>query len=314
MPVADTNDLANKFPVFYKTSEYLQNKANFFRYSLPKIFDSDYNYELAERICNTAFVVSKNDWNEYFKKVNALISLSLNFLKLQIQLEKTGKYLYSNFKEVEENVYKSGEYSEGPDYLWGLYFSEIFWKIHQNFVKFFLQDFVDKNKDRGIILEVPSGSGFFLTEFLRANPKWLGIGLDIADTSIDISRAILNANGISQESYKIIKSNFFEYKINEKFDRIICGEFLEHLEDPLKVLQKLNECLKNDGRVFLTVAVWAAGIDHIYLYKSPSEVREHIQKAGFQIEHELVQPVFDKDVNKVEDGRIAASYATILTK
>lgn len=177
-----------------------------------------------------------------------------------------------------------------------------------------MHDFASNNQKHGAILEVPSGSGFFLSEFLRVNPKWTGIGLDLADTSIDISRAILDANGVSKASYKIIKSNFLEYKISEKFDRVICGEFLEHLENPLGVLQKINESLKNEGKIFLTVAVWAAGIDHIYLYKSPNEVRDHISKAGFKIEKEMVQPVFDREIDKVENGRIAVSYAAILNK
>ena len=94
----------------------------------------------------------------------------------------------------------------------------------------------------------------------------------------------------------------------------MCGEFLEHLEDPLGCLKKLNRLLKDDGKLFLTVAVYAAMIDHIYLYRSAQEVRNHIIEAGFKIEKELVQTVFDKDSSDPEKENIPISYAAILTK
>ena len=310
-----SRELEKDFPVFYKTANYLKNRVNFFKYSLPKLFDANYNYELAERLCKIGLEISSNDWGKYFKNVDGLIYLSLDFLKLQVNLEKTRKYLYSSFKEVEENIYsKTNQHEEGPNYLWGLYFSEVFWKIHHNFFNFFLKNFVDQRQNHGTILEIPSGTGFFLSEFLRENPEWRGTGIDLADTAIAISEMVLNANNIPKKSYNIIKKNFLDFDAIEKFDRIICGEFLEHVEDPLKILMKLNSLLKENGKIFLTVAVWAAGIDHIYLYTNPQEVRDHTHQAGFHIEKELVQSVFEKDEGNPEKGNIPVSYAAILLK
>jgi len=100
----------------------------------------------------------------------------------------------------------------------------------------------------------------------------------------------------------------------EKFDKIMCGEFLEHVEDPVGILTKLNQLLKDDGKLFLTAAVWAAHIDHIYLYNNAEEVRNHIRKAGFLIEKELVQASFEKDEADPEKSKIPVSYAAILSK
>ena len=149
--------------------------------------------------------------------------MSLKFLRLQIELEKTGKYLYSSFREVEED-YAKNIGNEGPDYLWGLYFSEIFWKVHHRFTNFFLRNFINVESKTGLILEIPSGTGFFMTEFLRLNGNWHAIGVDIADASINFSRDILKANKISDSTYTLIKSDFFNFQPNEKFDRIICGD------------------------------------------------------------------------------------------
>ena len=112
---------------------------------------------------------------------------------------------------------------------------------------------------------------------------------------------------------KILKMDFHEIDSNERYDRILCGEFLEHLEDPLAALKKLKSLLTKDGKLFVTAAVWAAHIDHIFLYKSSEEVRDHIKKADLKIEKELVQAVFEKDESNPEKENVPVSYAAILS-
>ncbi len=99
----------------------------------------NFNFELAERIFENGLRMANNSWDTYCSNLNNLIDMSIKFLRLQKNLEKTGKYLYSTFEEVEKNEYNTNNKdSDGPDYLWGLYFSEIFWKIHHNFFNFSL--------------------------------------------------------------------------------------------------------------------------------------------------------------------------------
>jgi len=190
-------ELQDDFPLLFQTAEHLMNKAFFFRHTIPKILESNFNFELGERICNTAMKIAKNDWEKYSKNSEGVVDLSMMFLKLQPRLEKTGKYLYSSFKEVEKNVYSE---SDGPDYLWGLYFSQIFWKIHHNFTNFFLDEFVKGNKNNGTAIEIPSGTGFFLSEFIRGNPTWYGSGIDLAESSIEFTKTIFRANEIPNNS------------------------------------------------------------------------------------------------------------------
>jgi 2-polyprenyl-3-methyl-5-hydroxy-6-metoxy-1,4-benzoquinol methylase len=306
------SETENVYPTFYKTAMYLIDNAFFFRRTLPKLFESNYDFEYAERICKTGFTALDSDWNKYYKTVHRLIDFSMEFLKLQVGLKKTGKYQYSTFQEIIDNVYSKTE--EGPDYLWPLYFSEIFWKVHYRFVDFFIKKFVNSNTKEGNILEIPLGSGYFLCEFLRKNPNWQGTGIDLSEKCINFSKNILDTNNISKQSYHLIKDNLWTYNPENKFDRIMCGEFLEHLEDPLACLKKLYDLMEDDGKLFLTVAVYAAMIDHIYLYRNSQEVRDHIIEAGFKIEHELVQAVFDNDDNNPEKLNIPASYTAILSK
>ncbi len=304
--------LEKQYPLFCKTAYYIQSKAVFFQRTIENQINNKFNFELAERICTTGLEISGN-WKQYCQNIDNLIKMSVDFLKLQIKLEKTGKYLYSSFEEVQKYAYQHN-YDEGPNYLWGLYFSEIFWKIHHNFVQFFLNDFVMSSPEHGNFLEVPSGTGFFLCEFLYEKKKWNGLGVDISETSIEFSKKLLKSNNIPFDSYTIIKQDFLKLNETKHFDRICCGEFLEHLEEPVEALRKFYRLLNKNGKIFITVAVWAAHVDHIYLYKNAEEVREHIRSAGFKIEKELVQAVFDKDEKNPENNKIPVNYAAILSK
>ena len=212
-----------------------------------------------------------------------------------------------------ELKYNINNEEDGPDYLWGLYFSEVFWKIHHNFTNFSLNNFMSNLPSTGNILEVPSGTGFFLCEFLRKNPNWFAVGVDLSDSAIQFTHKLFQVNKIQKNSYKIIKMDFLQLETNKKYERILCGEFLEHLEDPLSALKKLKSLLTKNGKLFVTVAVWAAHIDHIFLYKSSEEVRNHIRKAGLKIEKELVQAAFAKDEADPEKEKIPVNYAAILS-
>ena len=68
---------------------------------------------------------------------------------------------------------------------------------------------------------------------------------------------------------------------------------LEHLEDPMKMLESLYKSLKPGGLGLISAAVNAPNADHIYLYRSCGDVREHLIKAGFEIRHDTCDEAYD---------------------
>lgn len=307
------DDLSEKYPILSKTSNYLEEKCYFFKGVLKQLRDLGPDYGWGEELCKRAFEMSGGDWKCYFEKVQTLIDFSLEFLNLQIKLEKTGGYPYSSFLEVEKNVYNDPNRKlKGPWYIWALYFSQFFWVTHNKVFSFFVDDFIKNSPDTGFLLEVPTGTGLFITKFLLNRSAWGGVGVDLGETSIKFTKDVMDVYGLPPQRVKIINEDIYKFKTDKKFDRILCGEFLEHVEDPFSVLVKLKNLLNDNGKIFLTVAVWAAMIDHIYLYSSPEDVRLHIKKAGLKIEKELVQSVFRN--RKPEDGRVPVNYCAILSK
>ncbi len=54
------------------------------------------------------------------------------------------------------------------------------------------------------------------------------------------------------DKIKMVVSRFEEAKLPQKYDNIVMTHVLEHLDDPVKVLKRVNdEWLSNDGRFFL---------------------------------------------------------------
>ena len=260
----------------------------------------------AEKICRLTFELVNKDMEEYNKAVHYFIDLSSEFVILQTELNKSDRYRYSTFKEVEKNILKNPEVMSRR-YLYGLLFSQAFWINHSKIYSFFLDKFC-RSKQSGSVLEVPVGTGIFISEFMNRNIKWEGTGYDISRYSVEFAKKLSKILSGGQPA--IEQKNIFDIE-SRKYDKIICGELLEHVEDPASVLKKLRTLLKPDGEVFITAAVFAASIDHIYLYRNVNEVRKHISQAGFRIREELALAVSPGD--KPEHGNVPVNYAAIIT-
>jgi 2-polyprenyl-3-methyl-5-hydroxy-6-metoxy-1,4-benzoquinol methylase len=246
----------------------------------------------------------ERDRARFDKALTDFIALSEEFVRLQVELDATGHYKYSNYEEVRAAVYDNAEVMDNR-YLNGLLLSQAFWINHYKMLTYFIDRFCSPGSATGTLLEVPSGTGIFISEFARRNPGWRATAVDLSDSSVAFTRDVARLNGARVEARK---ADIFELPEEARFDRIICGELLEHLEQPELLLAKLARLLEPDGTIFLTTAVWAANIDHIYLYVSAGEARDMIAKY-FAIESELVLNV--KDGAGPADERTPINYACI---
>ncbi len=272
-----------------------------------KFIEEKVDKDFAIEICNLAKSIGNNEGVQYDEIINHFIDFSKEFLELQIELHKTGRYKYSSFEEVEREVYNNPEVM-GNRYLYGLFLSQIFWVNHYKILIFFEDLFCKFNKDNGVFLEVPTGTGIYSSIFMKNNLRWEFFGCDLSQSSINFSKNLIKIR--NNRDLEINNVNVFDLDENKKFDKIICGELLEHLEEPEKLLKKLKNLLKSEGQLFLTTAIWAASIDHIYLFKNSNEVREMLRKY-FKIEEELVLNVFPN--KNPEDDKTPINYACILS-
>jgi len=133
--------------------------------------------------------------------------------------------------------------------------------------------------------------------------------VDISHTSIELAKNFASDNRVT---YNL--ANIFEFEATSLFDFITMGEVLEHVEDPLQLLLKLNSLLALRGVAFITTPTNAPAIDHIYLFRNVDEIRTIIKLAGLEIISEKC--FFSEDVSPedAEKLKVAILYGAFLRK
>jgi 2-polyprenyl-3-methyl-5-hydroxy-6-metoxy-1,4-benzoquinol methylase len=272
----------------------------------PKVAAPNYDRAFARAICRLMFQKCSSDLERYRSALGDFIALSEEFVILQMELDRVGHYRYSSFDEVRAAVYDNPEVMDRR-YLNGLFLSQAFWVNHSKIHTYYVEEFCEGNAPEGRVLEVPSGTGIYIAEFARRNPGWSAFAMDLSESSVAFSREIARLDGGTE--VRVSRQDIFELPTDARYDRIICGELLEHLEDPEALLRKLAELTPPDGKLFVTTAIWAASIDHIYLYSSTAEARAMLEQY-FRIESELALNV--RDGHGPEDAKTPINYACVL--
>lgn len=272
----------------------------------PKIGAPDYDRPFAHAICRLMFEKSGADPERYRDALRDFIMLSEEFVMLQMELDRTGRYRYSSFDEVRSIVYDNPEVMNGR-YLNGLFLSQAFWVNHTTIHRYFVEAFCSGLPPAGTILEIPSGTGIYIAEFARLNPGWTATAMDLSASSVAFSREIARLNGAA--SVTVSRQDVFDLPDGARYDRIICGELLEHLEDPVALLRRLRALIAERGKLFVTTAIWAASIDHIYLYESVDDARAMLSEL-FTVESELALNV--RDGHRPDQAKTPINYACVL--
>lgn len=75
--------------------------------------------------------------------------------------------------------------------------------------------------------------------------------IDIEQEYLDFAKKKSELEGLDNLIFQ--KADVSSFKSPEKFDKIICSEVLEHVDDPLKVMRNLVESLRDGGKLIITV-------------------------------------------------------------
>ncbi|MEO8548775.1 MAG: class I SAM-dependent methyltransferase [Kofleriaceae bacterium] len=254
---------------------------------------------LAVEIC----ALARDVCEDFTAAVDDFAAGCLEVHKLQHQLERTGHYACTSYAEARRTIYDRADVM-ATTYLHSLLLSHAFWPNHARVFQVFREHFCAAGPN-GQVLEVPVGTGLYLAEFARRNPQWNARGIDLSVAAVELAARIARHRGAQVE---VARGDVFE--LTGGYDRLICGELLEHVEDPDALLVRLRDLLAPGGRLFLTTAIWAASADHIYLFESAADVRRVLERR-FAIAEEWVIPV-EADASS-DAERVPMSYACVLT-
>ncbi len=168
-------------------------------------------------------------------------------------------------------------------YLPGLFLSHYLWRHHYRLLNYFRQEVLAGLVPPKMFYEIGVGTGLYSCETLKAFPHAKGKGFDISRYSVDFTKKLLDAHSLSGR-YSLEIADIFKSKISpDSADFLICQEVLEHLEDPAALCRVLLKITKPGSKAYITAALNAAHTDHIYLFRTPSEVEAMLRGAGWDI-------------------------------
>lgn len=191
---------------------------------------------------------------------------------------RNGRYRNSTFEEVNRLVYDNSDYMR--KYMMGLSVSDYIWTGHLKLLRYFEEN-CGKFSGGGY-LEIGPGFGQYLVKALLNCDFDRYYACDVSETSVDGSNKYLKYRELSDKC-TVIKKDFFLFDSAEKFDCVVMGEVLEHVEQPLLMLRKIHEILSEGGKAFITTVINAPVVDHIYLFSNIEQVLTLVTDANFVI-------------------------------
>jgi SAM-dependent methyltransferase len=100
------------------------------------------------------------------------------------------------------------------------------------------------------VLDAGCGTGQRILGLAEGYPKAHFVGIDVAETSLEIAARLAEKHGIRNIAFK--KGDILNLDLGEEFDFIVSTGVVHHLEDPQKGLANLCRHLTADG----VVCVW----------------------------------------------------------
>lgn len=226
---------------------------------------------------------------QYFQRLNLSTErIASDYLKMIRDMRAEGVYFFKNGKYRCESQKIANEYVYSkPDvmtyYMNALLVSQILWKHHFNIFMDFQKNLeVMFKKDVPLkILDIGPGHGFFSFLVKKAYPNYEKLDIvDISDTSLEMTKSII---GFDNNKINYFKQDVFDYPDSNKYDFIVLGEVIEHLDEPKKILMKLSKLLKPGGVIWITAPTNSPALDHVYLFKSREEILNLIKDSGLEV-------------------------------
>lgn len=232
---------------------------------------------------NTAFESIINFFLKRGETIHSLASAYMVFVtdsvKEQMYFFQNGHYRYSSFKDVDDLLYNNSAYMH--KYMLGVMLSHYLWISHIELSRYFKQFIQNNDFNFGSYLEIGLGYGEYFAIAMENNTISSFKGIDISETSVNGAKEFLSV--YQNKNYSIKQIDFLKYDTDEKADVIVTTEVLEHVETPELFLKKIGNILSTNGRAYISTAINAPTIDHIYLFRSKEEVIDMVNSCGLKV-------------------------------
>lgn len=145
-------------------------------------------------------------------------------------------HIYSSYEQAEHY----DGYWEGEDQTYDLeWWDKAHRPVYRDFIKSYLQ------AEKGKLLDVGCGLGFFVKAVLTAKPKWEAIGYEISKQAVAFANV---QNGLPSVYSGLVQDSKLP---SASFDIITLWDVIEHIPKPHSLLTYLHSLLKPGGILFL---------------------------------------------------------------
>lgn len=214
--------------------------------------------------------------------VDAFARFSTDVILSQARYEDAGHYENSDYDECNAAVYSQREVMN--DYLWGVFLTNFLWSHHMELSLFFRDRFVARLPTAAEMIEIAPGHGGWGVWALMNRPDARLNGFDISPSSIAIANLVAGAAGVSDRAtYTLQDALDLGAMPHASADAVICSFLIEHLEQPERLVEVIAHLLKPEARAYLTGALTAAQVDHIFEFRRESELAAMCEKYGLRV-------------------------------
>ncbi len=271
-------------------------------------FDDAEYIERADSFFKTYEDVLKSQGRDMSFALESYMKFCSDMMVEQIKFHETGVYSSTSFDEVNKRVYDNPEIMEY--HMNGLMVSQYLWEHHFRILRFFFANIGKYSANIKNILEVGGGHGLFTNEVIAAfDFDYDYTMVDISETSIQMSKTFVKSDKV-----KYIKEDIYNFESDTKYDFIIMGEVLEHVEDPLGLMKKLCDLGSDNAIAYITVPYNSPSIDHIYLFRSAKELKQLYNDAGWEVVEDMIATSESKKTLAEDDPNVPAMYAAFMKK
>lgn len=216
------------------------------------------------------------------RMADAFVRFSMDVNFAQARYEMAGHYEHKSYEECEESVYLQP--ATMSDYLAGIYLTNFLWAHHMEISLFFEQRFLPALPPTARIAEIAPGHGGWGLWALHATEGTQLDAFDISPSAIEMASRLASAAGLQDRArYTLQDALLIEAATVEPWDACICSFLIEHFEQPDRLLEVIAGMLRPKGKAFLTAALTAAQVDHIFEFRRESELVLLAEQHGLRV-------------------------------
>lgn len=242
--------------------------------------------------------------------VDSYVKMCGDMLAEQIKFVRSSDYSCKSIEQAVKEVYSNKEIMKA--YMHGLMISQFLWRNHFMIFKFYVDEVLSSVYYENCI-EVGSGHGLFLSQAVKKFPDSKYDVVEISEESIKMTKTISTHFVPSTADINYFLQDITKLDSENKYDFIIFGEVLEHVEEPIVLLNSIKKSMAPDGKCFITTCANCPAIDHIYLFRCVEEICDMLKSAGFKIEKDIHLPVEAIAREKWTARKVGVNYAALIS-